>query len=175
MNLNIQLLNLQRVGDTYEGTVSLPATAEVKALVEPPIEWRPEGAEFFYIHTTLGVQWCNKPNYPDRDKLFASGNCFPTRELAETQAEIDKITRRLNQAAVKYGGIIGLRNGWSIASGNADAYTDHCQYSFPPDMSILESGRFNSDFCADLTRLAELNASLTEQWLPWMKGGVTNG
>lgn len=143
--------------------------------------WKPkEGGRYCFICTDgavstevwEGCDWLCQHRYN-------SGNCFPPRrQIAITQAEINSITQRLNQACILFGGTLYARAGNSFRNFPASI-------NLKPDEPLGEwvavgswyfpialRNRFNEEFNADLTRLAELNATLTKEWseLPLLYG-----
>lgn len=158
--MDLKNVTIKLTGD--RAVLECDATPEVKALVEPGFSmWTPKHGDLYYrfninkyFHVEIVEEWCNVIGWE-------GPLVFPTRELAETQAEIDSITRKLNQAAVKYGGMIGARHGAFAAS---TVYEGALHWSTCAFVRESVNDKFGEDFHADLTRLAELNASLTKQW-----------
>jgi hypothetical protein len=171
INLTVSPSQIQKQGDTYSIT-GLPATPELEQAMKPKsVPWKPkEGGRYYYINSDGTV---STDTWEGADLLcfhrYNSGNCFPTRELAEWQAEAEQITRRLNQAAVVYGG-----RTWPL--GDCTWAPLVCE----PNGRIIsaypwyfngqpEREKFTKDFGADLTRLAELNAQITSEWQLYMQ------
>jgi hypothetical protein len=170
INLTVSPSQIQKQGDTYSIT-GLPATPELEQAMKPKFApWKPREGQRTFLVTGHGdviqVLW----DSGEHDEKWAlTNNRYPTRELAEWQAETEQITRRLNQAAVVYGG-----RTWPL--GDCTWAPLVCE----PNGRIIsaypwyfngqpEREKFTKDFGADLTRLAELNAQITSEWQLYMQ------
>ncbi len=155
-----------------DGVASFPVTPELAKQIDaakPKFEmWEPKyGAEYWFIESDGRVD--SKHFQPtsrisDRNR-YASGNCYPSEEIAETQGEIEQITRKLNQACAVYDGESGAYLGMYTASSRWSS-TLMLPWSFG---QIDVRDRFTKDFESELIRLSELSELLTTLWQA-MKG-----
>jgi hypothetical protein len=169
--MDLKNVTIKLTGD--RAVLECDATPEVKALVEPGFSmWKPETGQQYWSVNEGGWTFnaTNDDSRIDRQRI-EEGNCYPTANLAEAQRDIDRITRKLNQAVIAFGG--ALQPNQSLAACKDSAYAGlfadpakeyigyHLGMWFKsgPDRTL-----FAQRFHADLTRLAELNASLTKGW-----------
>jgi hypothetical protein len=172
INLTVSPSQIQKQGDTYSIT-GLPATPELEQAMKPKsVPWKPkEGGRYYYINSDGTV---STDTWEGADLLcfhrYNSGNCFPTRELAEWQAEAEQITRRLAQLCVAMGGSLvrSKTHNWYasvLGPGKNDPLVFDMPYFF---VSGPQSHLFERAANTNLTRLAELNKLLTEGWVPYL-------
>jgi hypothetical protein len=160
---NVKLTDCKIEGGVLTAKLEAPATEEVKKAMSPSFEmWKPRlGHSYFYINVGGAVESAVNWGQPSDQLLIKSGNCFPTRELAETQAEIERITRKLNQAAVAYGGTIE----WYAKGSRIGTWYDPYFFAgIDGDKEGTPARKFASLTNADRMRLRELNAKLTKGW-----------
>jgi hypothetical protein len=63
---------------------------------QPKPRWKPS-KEYWFVNLYCGVGW-SEVGFEHEEKLFAVGNCFPTREKAEAAAQaIKELLNKLNQ------------------------------------------------------------------------------
>lgn len=170
LTLHINPSQITKQGDTFSIT-GLPATPELEQAMKAKFSmWEPglNAAFWFYIDAVGEVHEVRLKWWAHASSYIAAGNCFPTRELAEWQAEVEQITRRLNQAAVVRGGMLGSRHTVFSASVSYGGELCYFPYAF---YAGDDCDKFNKDYQPDLTRLAELNALLSEGWQKALRGG----
>lgn len=134
--------------------------------------WRPDEDGLYWFITATGRlssdEWNDEEEHAQRWKY---GNMFPSKAIAECQAKIEALTRKLNQACVARGGSL-LPGELGLAGFAQVNYVVTSSYGTSnrrwTSMYWFENSTeregFSTEFNTNLIELATLKQQITQLW-----------